>query len=302
MTELVVTRGIPASGKTTWARAWVAEDEEGRCRVNRDDLRQNLYGRDAPLPSALEEALTTIQHAGVAKLLQTGRSVVVDDMHLRRSYVERWRAIAEEQGAELVVVTFEHVPLETCISRDRARAEDDGGRHVGEAFIREAHQRLSSSLRTEGGIPPTEPDFPPYVADPSLTPAWIVDVDGTLAVARGRGPFEWHRVGEDDVNVPVASLARALVATGVAVLVVSGRDAVCRPETEAWLDRHGIRYNGLYMRPRGDQRRDATVKREILEVIGEDYAVVGVLDDRDQVVKMWRAAGLPCLQVAPGDF
>ena len=42
MTALVITRGLPGSGKTTYARAWVAEDREHRARVNRDDIRQML--------------------------------------------------------------------------------------------------------------------------------------------------------------------------------------------------------------------------------------------------------------------
>ena len=51
-----------------------------------------------------------------------------------------------------------------------------------------------------------------------------------------------------------------------------------------------------------DKQRDSLVKRGLLEEIGQLYAVRGVLDDRNQVVEMWRAAGLTCLQVADGDF
>ena len=50
-------------------------------------------------------------------------------------------------------------------------------------------------------------------------------------------------------------------------------------------------------------RSDDIVKFELLEQILEfGYEPILVLDDRDRVVKMWRAAGLRCLQVAPGDF
>jgi hypothetical protein len=56
------------------------------------------------------------------------------------------------------------------------------------------------------------------------------------------------------------------------------------------------------MRAEGDTRRDSVVKRELLDRIGEFYDVQAAIDDRQQVVDMWRAAGLLCLQVAPGDF
>lgn len=39
MAKLIITRDLPASGKTTWARSWVAEDPIHRTRVNRDDIR-----------------------------------------------------------------------------------------------------------------------------------------------------------------------------------------------------------------------------------------------------------------------
>ncbi len=74
--ELILTRGIQASGKTTWALKWVAEDEEHRARVNRDEIRMTLFGRYWPVP---EDAVTIAQHAAIKALLASGRSVVVDD-------------------------------------------------------------------------------------------------------------------------------------------------------------------------------------------------------------------------------
>jgi hypothetical protein len=141
------------------------------------------------------------------------------------------------------------------------------------------------------------------VPDPALPPAWIVDVDGTLALLSGRSPYAWHRVGEDAPNPPVIELVRALRAAGNAIVVVSGRDGVARAATLAWLDRHGIPHDVLLLRARGDARRDSVVKREIFDrSIRHVWQVRGVLDDRDQVVRMWRGLGLTCAQVAPGDF
>jgi hypothetical protein len=57
------------------------------------------------------------------------------------------------------------------------------------------------------------------------------------------------------------------------------------------------------MRKYGDFRQDSIVKQEIYEqLIAPDYDILCVLDDRQQVVDMWREIGLTCLQVAPGDF
>ena len=79
----------------------------------------------------------------------------------------------------------------------------------------------------------------PYVAPKWARRAWIVDVDGTLALMEGRrGPFEWGRVDEDAPNTPVVNLVRTLALDLDAVIIVmTGRDSVCREQTEAWLKR-----------------------------------------------------------------
>jgi hypothetical protein len=91
---------------------------------------------------------------------------------------------------------------------------------------------------------------------------------------------------------------------GHAIVFCTGRNEWCRDETEAWLDRHvGVPYEGLFMRADGDSRRDAIVKEEIFERrIRDRWRVVGVFDDRQAVVRMWRALGLTVFQVAEGDF
>ena len=58
------------------------------------------------------------------------------------------------------------------------------------------------------------------------------------------------------------------------------------------------------MRRTGDRRKDSTVKREMYErTVPGTYDVLLVLDDRNQVVDMWRKVlGLPCFQVDYGNF
>ncbi|WP_024794424.1 phosphatase domain-containing protein [Tomitella biformata] len=135
--------------------------------------------------------------------------------------------------------------------------------------------------------------------------AWIVDIDGTLALMGERGPFDWHRVGEDRPHLPVIIAVQALAAhPGVdAILAVSGRDGSSRGQTVQWLDAQGVPFDELHMREPGDFRPDEVVKEALYrERIEGRFRVLGVLDDRDKVVAMWRSIGLVCFQVAPGDF
>lgn len=129
-------------------------------------------------------------------------------------------------------------------------------------------------------------------------------MDGTIAIIADRNPYSHHGVLRDKPNQAVVEVARALAAAGHALVIVSGRSELAREDTELWLTRHlGAPFDGPFMRPAGDDRKDAVVKREIYERdIAPRYDVLCVLDDRDQVVRMWRRLGLTCLQVAEGDF
>ncbi len=140
-----------------------------------------------------------------------------------------------------------------------------------------------------------------------LPHAVICDVDGTVAVRGDRGAYDYSSVHLDLPNKPIIEVVHRLVGDHREIIFVSGREDSCYDQTCAWLQKHlGICFSEavtLYMRKTGDYRKDASVKREIYEKYIEDnYQVDYVLDDRTQVVEMWRSLGLVCLQVANGDF
>jgi hypothetical protein len=142
--------------------------------------------------------------------------------------------------------------------------------------------------------------------------AVIVDLDGTIAdMGKGqpekRSPFDWHRVGEDQPIGPIIHLVSILRGAGYQIIFVSGRDEVCRNQTDMWLVANGAVVLGicdpLLMRPAGDNRPDEDVKREIYKrEIEPNWRVAYVIDDRSKVVRMWRDLDLTVLQCADGDF
>jgi len=152
---------------------------------------------------------------------------------------------------------------------------------------------------------PTPPDPPAY--DPALPDCIIVDMDGTWAKLGDRNPYDESRCHLDPVHEAVDFTIGALVLAnpGLHVVVMSGRDeGRGRAGTERWLGERTTRHSELHMRSAGDTRSDSIVKRELYEahVLGR-YNVKLVLDDRDQVVDLWRRGlGLPCFQVQYGNF
>lgn len=302
MSTLTLTRGLPASGKTTWARAWVAEDPERRARVNRDDLRHQLFDAFHGLSFAQEAAVTEASRSTVLALLNTGRDVVADDMNLRPKYVREWRRFITAHGHDLTTVEFP-VEIETAVERDAQRERQVGAEAI--RAIAGRYTRRGALLPIPDDAPEDAEEVAVYTPRADAEDAVVVDIDGTLALHNGRSPYDLHLCGNDLPNVPVIEAVIHARAGGARIIFCSGREDSARADTEAWLDLHVDRTDDepLLMRTAGDRRRDSIVKRELFDQhIREHYAVIYVLDDRNQVVQMWRSLGLTVLQVADGDF
>lgn len=134
--------------------------------------------------------------------------------------------------------------------------------------------------------------------------AFICDIDGTLALMH-RDPFDWDLVESDLPNAPVIQVIHALIRAGENIVFMSGRMEQCREATVRWLAKHVPLSVGSPLMMRGDDdfRPDEVFKLEQLRILQDDgIEIIGVFDDRQKVVDMWRAEGLACFQVAPGNF
>lgn len=142
---------------------------------------------------------------------------------------------------------------------------------------------------------------------------YIFDIDGTLADLSHRLPHiqktpkDWDAffgcVADDTPIEHTIKLAIDVALAGANIVYVSGRSDQCREATEDWLRRHALPEGKVYMRKQGDHRPDHQVKVELLaELRAEGHSPVMAFDDRNAVVKMWRELGIPCAQVADGDF
>ncbi|MFF9343786.1 MULTISPECIES: AAA family ATPase [unclassified Streptomyces] len=299
-----VMTGLPASGKTTAARA-LQERSEGRMRrVNLDDLRTmlDLPGGDGR-SRAHEQTVLGIQDVAVRGAVDDGFDVVVDNTHLTPHVPRRLKAALTGREVTFVVHDFTAVPTDECVRRDAARE-----RPVGEEIIRILAQKHAKATR--GGWRLTaewlgdRPAATPYVPDAALPSAVLCDIDGTLALRGDRGPYDFGRCDLDLLNVSVRDALRAFRGSHQdRVVLLSGRSEDHRALTEAWLERYEVPYDELWMRASGDGRSDDIVKAELFDAhVRHRYAVRVSLDDRDRVVAVWRRMGLPTWQVNYGNF
>lgn len=279
--KLLMLKGLPASGKSTYANKLA---ESGYVRVNKDDIRVMLHA--GKWSGDNEKQVLRVRDFIIKDSLKEGKSVVVDDTNFEDKHRLRLRDIAGEFDDCTFETKFFEITPEEAIKRDLKRPNS-----VGSDVIMKMWKKYLAP----------KPNV--YVPPKGKPNAIIVDIDGTLAHIREhdpRSPYDWHRVEEDEFDQVIGDLVDDYSET---VILVSGRDEVCRPQTEAWLAEHDVLYDELFMRPKGDMRKDVLVKLEIwTDKIKDNYQIDFVLDDRNQVVEMWRRLGLKVLQVAEGDF
>lgn len=305
MTTIHLTTGLPASGKTTHARELMAQASGRIRRINLDDIRVMLddHGGAKVWTHKHEATAQRIQEDALRAALAGGWDVVVDNTHLTPRMPGRLKQVAAGR-ALFVIHDFTHVSVEECIARDAARP-----RPVGEEAIRRLHQRHQSALKSGWRL--TDEwmnDNPlallqPYEPDLTLPHAVLVDIDGTLAIHDGRGPYEFDKCESDRDNPSVVDAVNTFHWRGDKVILLSGRQSEYREHTQRWLAKHGVRYDELHMRAVGDRRSDDVVKAGLFdEHVRHRFDVRMVLDDRDRVVALWRRMGLSCWQVNYGDF
>lgn len=142
--------------------------------------------------------------------------------------------------------------------------------------------------------------------------AIIVDLDGTLCDTKNRvhhlqgAEPDWKSFYEGIIDDPMHLWCHLLIdrfKTIMPVILVTGRPDNHLYPTLLWLKEHHVQYDQLLMRKQGDYRKDDVVKKEIYKnEIEPFYTVLFTVDDRQQVVDMWRSLGLRCLQCDPGKF
>lgn len=286
MKKVLFTQGLPASGKSTWARAY-CEKNTNWIRVNRDALR-HMRGKYW-LPKQ-EDLISQFEKSCILTSLNRGYNVIVDATNLNLGYVAK---LQEEILKHFPGAVFEYkefdTPVDECIKRDMARADS-----VGADVIKGMYKKYIAPKRVR-------------VQDHFRRKAIIVDLDGTVCIHNGRSPYDLDKVDTDLPNAPVIKIVENYLSYGCGdVIFLSGREDKCREKSLAWIKKHIQLMDtevNLFMRKTGDTRRDSIVKEELFdEHIFNKYFIEFILDDRNQVVEMWRELGLTCLQVAEGNF
>ena len=281
-------KGLPGCGKSTVAKEM--QEKNGRLvRVNKDELRAMLH--NGKWSGKNERQVLRVRNSIIIDALMKGKDVIVDDTNYAPRHEVKLREIAGINGAEFEVIDLSDVTPEVCIERDLKRANS-----VGQKVILDMYFKFVK--KTDVG----ERRLNPLVFDKKLPYCVVFDLDGTLAHITDRSPYDGKSCASDQVNESISQLFE-MVQDHVDVFCLSGRNGDSEVETRAWLQANNLNPKDLFMRAPGDSRKDSIIKEELFDKnIRDKYNVLFVVDDRSQVVKLWRSLGLTVLQCAEGNF
>lgn len=296
MKELVLLVGPPGSGKSTFSK-----QISTHAYVNQDSMGKEQH------------RLIFQEH------LKNHLSIIVDRMNFSKEQRNRYLVPAKEAGYKTRIIVL-HESFETCFKRCTERQN-----HETIKTRRDARNALDFFFKKYERVEDNEADEVVRIWPKGDKPyAVVCDLDGTLCniehrlhFVRGEGRKDWksffNGIPGDSVNEWCRDILDRMHRSddmaysgsnrvGVPVLC-SGRPDSHRKQTEEWLNGAGVRYDNLFMRSRSDFSSDDIVKEKLLDFeILTRYTPYFVIDDRSQVVKMWRKRGLICLQCADGNF
>lgn len=303
--KLTIFRGLPGSGKSTEAQRLVQTLlSVGVTAINIDRDMFRLAGGFGVAPAgSYEEIISDTQRAVIENGLLQNWNVIESSTNLNAKFLKSLVKLGANCGAEVEIRDVD-TPLDVCVERDENRRLA-GGHFLGEDVLRSFANRVIP----KGKFPP-KPKLPEivsgtlYVAPLDKPSAIIVDIDGTVAEVDGRSPYDYTLVSTDKPKQWVIDLIQGAHKNGEKIIFMSGRDSMCYQDTWDWIIKNiWVPNFKLYMRAEGDQRMDAIVKLELFNKhIRDNYNVKYCVDDRAQVIKMYRSIGLNVLDVAGHTF
>ena len=302
--KLILTRGIPGSGKSTWAKSWVSEDPEHRIRFNWDDMRNMMGPYWVPSREPINKH---ILWAAVNSVAYNDRpyDIVIDNMNLNpkdwKQY-EDWilnynNSLNSEETNTQYVLEFKDffTPIEECVKRDSMRINP-----IGEKTIREIYNKYRHFIQTTNvekyvnNLVKPDPDKPYCV---------VIDMDSTMCFNTNKRPWYGKGAAEEMINdienFGVCETVWALMQE-YPIIVATGRDTSQEEVTRKWLSQHRIDPIKYYFRTEGDYRKGTEVKKEQIEKIMKDYNILVIFEDSEPIVQMYRDMGLTVLQPNKG--
>jgi predicted kinase len=133
--KIIMIKGLPGSGKSTWAKHYLRANP-GTVRINNDDIQKMLFDREFVEGEA--KTVDAVRNAILEGVISRKKDILIDNTNLHPKHEIYYKAVATQHKYEFLIQDFTRVPIETCIERDAKRYE----RTVGEDVIRNMHKQM----------------------------------------------------------------------------------------------------------------------------------------------------------------
>ena len=289
--KVLILQGIPASGKSTFAKALVANSQSLWKRLNKDDMRAMLD--DSIHSKENESFVEQLRDMMLFEALKAGKNVIIDDTNLWERPIERVKKVVEQfqkthrAKVEIEIKPFE-VDLGTCIERDSQRTTSVGATVISKLYRQHILSKEELYTYSED--------------DELLSPALICELDNVLAIAHQRNLQDVSLCESDLVHQPIKELLDIYRAKDYKIILLTQRPDTYRRQTKNWLYYNRIEFDELFMYPSGV--KGVRYKKELYEQeIALKYQVKLALETQQEAVDLWRLElQIPCLQVGYGDL
>ena len=291
-------KGLPASGKSTFAKEFI-KDQKDWIRINNDDLSTMMFGD--PFAMGKRDEIDRFRHFLIEQGVAKRRNIIVDNTNLHPKHEEYLKGLVATHNESMLhtkdpelysfeIKDFTDVPVAECIKRNKARTNP-----VPDKVI---YQMYNSYINKPVATLVQKSDLPPAI---------IVDIDGTIANCDHRNPYDTSKCLQDSPIQPVVDLVTNYKQKGYKIFFVTGRKESSRADTVTWLKEKAKFFPTdyeLFMRESGNNESDTIYKKVIFDNhIKDKYRVDFALEDRTKMVQMYRKEiGIICMQVADGEF
>src|ERR1019366_7165538 len=137
MFKIILTKGAPASSKSTWAKQFVL-DNPGWIRISNDEIRSMING--SVFGKEQEALVSSTRLFMIKEALKKNFNVIVDNVNAASKHWDDCVSIAKSSGKEIEVSELPfYVDLEIAIERDALRT---GSAKVGAEVVERFWKQL----------------------------------------------------------------------------------------------------------------------------------------------------------------
>lgn len=329
--KLVLSHGLPGSGKSTQAEKMVEKDPMNTIRANRDDLREIVAPEGAEYHNGqprkeVENGVSNLQREIIEKGLREGKTVIVDDTNLNVGRMTPLIQLAKKHKAEIEQYHVD-TPVEECKRRNNARG-DAGGRRVPDfvidamakkaygadghikEFVIGKNSEVFAVERSDDGTRKVDKfnEELSHINPIKGNSVVILDADGTLfnnthdsenylgKKSSKENDFKsfYEGIRKAPVNKQVLELANKMRDNDdLNIVVLTGRTDDYAKELIDALKKSKVKVSKLFMKRNGDFRSSSEHKQSVVEKLQKSGMVVcHAIDDRTKDIEMFENKGI----------